>query len=295
MSAAAPATDSGVERDVDLRRLFDAIVSRWWLLVAGVVAGAVLGALAATSRGTTYSASVLLAPGQAFSPSGAPVLTYLTSLHGVQTLVDSPAVLQEAAKKAGLDPAQLQGHVNVAFPTNDTGATTSTRLIQITVDNAKPKHAEAAANALGTIVRRQTVSPYVLQSIAIYKTRLANYKARLKTLQSRIASLNETLKQEGDKLAPLDRLVLVSQLDQTQAFEGALFDQQTQAQQQLTLAQEIELTQQISGNAVAVKSTLHSARNSIVVGAVIGLLIAAIVAVVLDVRGRAAKKQPVTA
>ena len=38
-------TDAGAEREIDLGRWKEAIVERWWIVVAGVVAGIAAGAL----------------------------------------------------------------------------------------------------------------------------------------------------------------------------------------------------------------------------------------------------------
>jgi hypothetical protein len=286
------ATDLGAEREIDLASVWRGIVARWWIVAAGLVAGAIVGVLVSLGGSTGYTASVLLAPGQAFSPNGSTnVLTYLTSQRAILDLVTAESALQAAATKSGLSPGELRGNVFIQTPSSTAGTPEAIGrgLIEITVAARKPKRAEDAANALGAIVQRQTTSTYVLKSIAIYKTRLANYARRITTLQQRIDALTKTLNDPSVSLQPLDRLVLVSELDQVQAAQGSLLDNQTLAEQQLTLAQEVELTQRIGGPAVAVKDKAHSSRNATVIGAMIGLILGAIAAIVVDARARRAR------
>jgi len=84
-------------------------------------------------------------------------------------------------------------------------------------------------------------------------------------------------------LQPLDRLVLVSELDQAEAALGSTLDSQTTTEQEQTLAQSVEQTQIIS-LAKSEKSTARSPRNSVLVGALIGLLLGAIAAIVVESR-----------
>ena len=63
-------TDPGAEREIDLRKWVDALVSRWWIAVIGLVIGVVIGAIYSLSGGSTYTATALIARGQAFSPGG---------------------------------------------------------------------------------------------------------------------------------------------------------------------------------------------------------------------------------
>src|SRR5581483_10534943 len=72
-------SDAGAEREIDLSRWKQAAVERWWIVAAGLVAGVVVGALYSLSGGSVWEASVLVAPGQPFTPSGSPVLSYQSS------------------------------------------------------------------------------------------------------------------------------------------------------------------------------------------------------------------------
>src|SRR5437773_11985396 len=104
--------DPDAEREIDLGRWKQAAVERWWLVAAGLVAGIAVGAILSLASGSVYQASVLVAPGQAFSPSGAPVLNYYSSPRGINELVTSEQALKRAARAAHVGVGRLRGHVS---------------------------------------------------------------------------------------------------------------------------------------------------------------------------------------
>ncbi len=286
-SPGAPPADLGAEREIDLRRVWDGIRAQWWIVVAGVVAGIILGALYSLSGGHIFVATARIAPGQAFSPGGNnPVLTYLTNPEAINAIATSEATIQEAAARAGMSPGELRGHVSTSGVTG-TGGSVATRsaLSDITVRLNNKKRTEDAANAVADIVRRDTTSRYVRQSISIYRTRINNFNTRLKTLQQRIDRLEQALRQPGLSLD--ESLLLAIQLDQAQATQGQTIDSLTTAQQQQILAEDVQQTQIIQ-EAKAGKTTARSRRTSIIVGAVLGLIGGLVAAIVVDRRsGRA--------
>src|SRR5471032_2354153 len=105
-------SDLNAEREIDLGRWKQAAMERWWLLAAGLVAGVIVGGVYSLSGGSVYQASVLLAPGQPFSPTGAPVLNYQSSPRAIEKLVTGESALKRAAKVAGIGVGALRGHVS---------------------------------------------------------------------------------------------------------------------------------------------------------------------------------------
>jgi uncharacterized protein involved in exopolysaccharide biosynthesis len=285
------AADVGGEREIDLRNWWRALLSRWWIVAIGVVAGIVVGGLYSLSGGSSYTASSLIAPGTAFNPSGStPVLTYLTSEAALNKLANETATIDQAATIAKMNPNNLRGHISVsAVNLNSPGSTSSTSsrnavLVELTVRQPRAKRAEDAANALAQVIKLKTTSRYVKQSIAAYATQIAFFKKREATLNAKIATLNAALSSpSGLALSPLDRLVLAQSLDTAEATLGATQNSETTTQQQLTLAQAVETTQIIQ-MAKASKTTARSRRNSVLFGALIGLLIGAIVALIVGLR-----------
>ncbi len=286
--------DVGAEREIDLRRWMDGFLARWPYAVAGLIAGVVVGGLYSLSGGSSWVASATIARGQVFNPAGtAQVQGYLTSPSQIQNLATGASNLDTVGAEIGMSGAALRGHVSTSTITSaGIASTTNTNsvLVLITVTLSKPKKAEDAANGLAKLIKSETTTRYVEQSISGYQTRLTNYAARVVALRGQIAALRKVLASPGS-LAPLDVLNLSTQLEGAQAALGQTLDSETTTQQELILAQDVETTQIIPPAAKAVKTIARSRRNSVVFGGLIGLIAGAILATVLGVR----RKRPATA
>ena len=280
-------TEPGAEREIDLGRWRQAAVERWWILAAGLVAGAIVGALYSLTGGSLYQASVLISPGQAFSPSGAPVQNYFSSPRGINDLVTAGDTLSATAKVAHVPLSELQGHVTTQTVLTGSGSTASrgTVLIQIVVQLPKVKKAEAAATALRKIVINETTSSYVKQSVAVLQTEITSYEAELVALSKSIATLNSAVSSTSDSVL---KAVLAVQADGAAQRYATFSNNLAAARQQLALAQSVEYPTPIGGVSAG-KTTARSRRNSILVGALIGLIVGAIVAIVVDVRAHRAR------
>src|SRR5256885_12435766 len=62
--------DFAEEDEVDLGRYWRPIAARWWLLLAGIVVGLILGYLVSLSSGSVWQASALLYLGNPLSVGG---------------------------------------------------------------------------------------------------------------------------------------------------------------------------------------------------------------------------------
>ena len=278
-------SSSEAERDVDLGRWKRAISLRWWLPVGGAIAGIVLGAVLAFSGGSLFQASVLILPGQPFTPNGGtPVLTYQASPRAIQELVTSEEALKAAADAGGVPANAYRGRISVTTVTTGitSTATRGANLIKIVVQGKKQKATQLAANTLADYVVSHTTSSYIRKVIATYKADLASYKSQLDALSLRLEALNSAIKTE--KLAPLDQLVLVSQIDNAEQRQGTLIDSQSLTQELLALAENVSITQ-VLNQGVAVKAAARSSRNSMLIGLLLGLIIGSVAAVVADSRG----------
>src|SRR5579884_2381625 len=237
-------TDLAAEREIDLGRWKESAAERWWIVAAGLVVGAVIGGLLALSGGSVWQASVLISPGQAFSPSGAPVLNYLSSPLGIQDLVTSQNALQAGAKAAHIGVDSLRG--NVSTESVLTGVTnTAARgaaLIKITVQLHQPKKAEQAADALGAYVMRTTTSKYVRTSVGVVQNSIKNDELQLNSLARQVVELNKAIAKTTD---PLTRIVLVSEANNAATRQASISNNLALAKQQLSLAQSVEFAQQI--------------------------------------------------
>jgi uncharacterized protein involved in exopolysaccharide biosynthesis len=269
------------EREVDLGRWRAAVATRWWLLVVGLVIGAVLGLFASVGGQQVYRAQALISLGQPFSPTGsAPVNSFATNPRAVSEIVRSESALKQAAAAAGLHVGALRGKVSSGQVGAGTGnAARNVPLVTVTVTGARPGKTEAAANELAKIVVDRTTAKYVGTKIKAFNDLLAGIQDQLDSLVPRINQLEAEV--DNRSLTALDRLVLATQLDNAQQRRGQLLDLQTQTQQQLALAQNVE-SAQIVQQAAAAKTTARSRRNSIAIGALIGLLVGLIVAIAWD-------------
>jgi uncharacterized protein involved in exopolysaccharide biosynthesis len=276
------APDPDAEREVDLRSVWERIAARWWLPVLGLVLGAVLGFGLALGGGKVYEAETLVAMGQPFSPNGgAPVQSFLTNARAVSEIVRSEAALEQAARASGLRVRALRGNVSSAIVgASGPGARpTGAPLVTIKVVAAQPLKAEKAADALAKEVITRTSAKYVDTKIEAFNQQLDSIQEQLNTLVPRIAQLEQAVNEQG--LSSLDKLVLVSSLDNAQARRGQLLDLQSDVQQQLALAENVEKAQVVEA-AAATKTTARSGRNGALVGALLGLLLGCVAALLAD-------------
>ena len=276
--------DPDVEREVDLARWRRALVALWWIPVAGLVLGAVVGVLYSFRGGTNYKASALLSLGQPVSPGGVLVNGYGTNPRAVSQIVSSAAAQEEAASRADMRASALRGHVSVAQvgAATGAGAARSTPIISLIVTGTHPTTTAGAANALASIVVEQTTKPYVAVKIRTFKKTLASVNTQLTAITAQLAAITKALK-AATHLDPLQQLVIVSQEDNAETRQGNLIAQQETLQQQLAFATQVE-SAKIIEPARAVKASAHSRNSSLVIGALIGLLLGAIVAIVADTR-----------
>jgi hypothetical protein len=125
----------------------------------------------------------------------------------------------------------------------------------------------------------RTSAQYVDTKIKAFNDQLASIQDQLDTLVPRIAQLEQAVNEPG--LSALDKLVLVSSLDNAQARRGQLLELQSNVQQQLALAENVEKAQVVEP-AAAVKTTARSGRNGALVGGLIGLLLGCAAALMAD-------------
>src|SRR5688572_7422205 len=278
MSRPQSVPDLDAEQEVDLRSVWERIAARWWLPALGTLLGLVAGFALALGGGKVYAAESLIAMGQPFSPNGgAPVASFLTNGRAVAEIIRSEAAVQEAARASGLRARALRGNVTsqIVGASGPGARPTGAPLVTITVVAAQPGKAEKAADALAAEVISRTSAQYVDAKIAAFNGQLDSIQEQLNTLAPRIRAAEEAVDEQG--LGSLDKLVLLSALDNNQARRGQLLDLQSNVQQQLALAENVEKAQVVEP-AAAVKTTARSGRNAALVGGLIGLLLGCVAA-----------------
>src|SRR4051812_2553056 len=97
-----------VERDVDFGRYWRAVVQRWWLVLIGLVLGAIVGFGATVGGGHGYEATTIVYLGQPYAPGGvAPIQSLPTRLTFMDQLLHSRAWTQKIGAQVGIKPAVL--------------------------------------------------------------------------------------------------------------------------------------------------------------------------------------------
>ena len=283
-----PLPDLDAEQEVDVGRYASAVAARWWLPLLGLAAGIVVGYLVSLGGGQVYRAEALLYLGQPFSPNGgAPVQGLATNPRTVGEIIRSESALKEAARRSGLRVSKLRGRVATATITGTVPRAGQTPLVEISVQSDQPRRTAAAANALAAIVIGR-VAGYVDVKIGTYERQLATVNDAIESIGRRLATLDRAIRQQG--LSPLDQLVLISQIDNAEQRRVGLINQQTQTQQLLALAENVERPRVVE-RAVAVSTTARSRRNSILVAGAIGLLLGLVAALAWDgVAGRLGRR-----
>lgn len=259
--------DLGAEQEVDLGRYWRAIVARWWLPLVGLIAGALVGYLISLGGGQVWKASSSVYLGNSYSTAGGVLLQGPQANPAtVGTIARSEDSIERAAARAGMRASDLRGKVSTQTISTGAGATTvrttGNPLVRITAQAPTRRKAQVAANALAAIVVAR-LAPYADQKIANLKERIAFDQKQIQDLQRGVRAAD-----------PVTRALLAVQL-------GQVLDDQNQSRQLLIQAQQIERPQ-ILTHAAAVKTTARSKRNSVLVGAFIGLLIGLAAALVWE-------------
>jgi hypothetical protein len=259
--------DLGAEQEVDLRRYWHAVVVRWWLPLVGLLAGALIGYLISLGGGQVWKASSTVYLGNSYSTAGGVLLQGpQANPAAVSTIARSEDSIERAAARAGMRAGDLRGEVSTQTISTGAGATTvrttGNPLVRITAQASTRRKAQVAANALAAIVVER-LAPYADQKIVNLKRRIAFDQNEIDALQKGLRAAE-----------PVTRALLAVQL-------GQVLGDQNQSRQLLIQAQQIERPQVLT-RAAAVKATARSKRNSVLVGAFIGLLIGLAAALVWE-------------
>jgi uncharacterized protein involved in exopolysaccharide biosynthesis len=276
------------EREVDLRPAWDRITARWWLPVGGLVLGAILGVLVSVGSGDVYRAESLIYLGQPFTPAGGGQLQSLqTNPKTVSEIVRSEAAIKRAAAAAGMRPAQLRGNVtSTAVVQPGQVARNFTPLVEIEVRGPTRVKAEKASNSFANTVVTQVV-PYISRKMELLEEQVANDEQQLEDIAARIASANEQQRLAfADNSLTLAEKLLVSTnsnatINAAEQRRGEVVQDLNSARQLLSLAENVELSRVVQP-AAAVRTSATSRRNAAVVGALAGLLLGALAAIVAD-------------
>ncbi len=261
-----PAADLDAEQEVDLGRYARAVAARWWLLLAGLVIGAVIGYVIALGGTQLFRATSTVYLGTPYSIiSSVQLVGPQTNPSTVGTIVHSEAAIDAAARAAGMPASALRGHIStksISTGTSVTGAkSTANPLVSISVQASTRKRARLAVNSLADQVV-QKLAPFTNDKISSLKKRIADDQAAIDAARAQSRS--------GGQLGAVLALQLYP-----------IEQDQIQAQQLLTQAVNIERPAVLTRGA-PVRVTARSRRNSTLVGAFLGLVIGLIAALLWE-------------
>lgn len=287
--ARRPEVELDAEQDVDFGRYLRAVAARWWLVPAGLVLGLVVGWLVSTGGGRPYEASAIVYLGQPFAPGGTtPIQNLPTKVGFAGQIVLSQSTIKRVSKQVGLRPEKLRQSVSTKPITGLTRGRVEqpAPLINVTVKNPSATKTVAAANALASIVVAD-FSTYVDVKLGTYQRRFARAERELNEVHKRIA---EAQQQQAavlkDKTIPAtEKLIVLANFNNVLNFNELRRANLEQAQ--LTLRDQIAFGQQIEKArvqepAVARRVPAPSRRSAAAIGAVIGLLLGVVAALLWE-------------
>lgn len=279
--------DPDAEQEVDLRSAWSRIVANWWLPVAGLVAGALVGILLALGGGATYEARALLYLGQPFTTAGGGQIQSLaTNPRTVGEIIRSEAALRAASRQSGIPLNRLRGNVTSTPITSAGQSRLTTPLVEIRVTGRRAARVADAANALAERVLAQT-GDYVSEKIAVLNDQIEALNEELEQIDRRVDRANDQLETilANEQLGLSERLILTTNINSTIGFNeqrrGTVQTELLQARQLLSLAERVEQGR-IVEPAVASDASARSGRTAALVGALIGLLLGCAAALVVD-------------
>ncbi len=269
------------EREVDLRRHWVAITTHWWLPLAGLVGGIVIGYLISLGGAQVYKGKAVVYLGQPLSQGGVQVQSQNTNPSTVRQIITAEATIEAVAKKVGLRPDQLRGRVSTQAVAGNISRLGQNPLVAINVTgHERRKVARAANNLASMVVNSQALAGYSKTKIENLQLQVDQEKAALSTLTRNLKAQQQALS-NASGLSTIERLIALGQLNGLVQQQLTTTDQLTTNQQQLALAKDVEAPQ-VTTFAAATKTTARSRRNTVVVSALIGLLLGIVAALLYD-------------
>ena len=262
---AAGSFDPEAEQEIDFSRTWRTLASRWWLLAGGFVLGALIGYAFSFGSGSVYKATATLYLGQPYSASGNIALqTPATNPSTVKAVATSAAVVDQAALLCHARASAIRSGISSQPITGNLSKNGQNPLVSLTVQTSKRKVSACAANALAAEVI-QRISGFTNYKIAHLSRQVSSDETAINALKAGIASPN---------VSTTDKLILQTQLSSRQ-------QDLSNASQLLIQAQQVEAPKVLTPAAAQLVAA-RSRRNSVVVGALIGLLIGVLAALLWD-------------
>ena len=260
--------DLDAEREVDIGHYLDALVTRWWLPLAGLVVGIALGYLLALGGNQVYKAEATVYVGTPFSPGGgAPIQGLATNPNTVARIARGQETIQAVSSESGMSPRELRAGISTRAIKSGLAKTAPNQLYVVSVQGShKTEVSKATAGIAERIVKQ--VGGYARLKRKTFQEELASDNRQLAALDQHM----EEVQAEMGRASGTERLTLATLLLTAEQRRGTLEQDRLQARQLLALAEQVELPS-ILDRGAATKTTARSTRNSTAVAGLIGLII----------------------
>jgi len=261
------------EEELDLREYGRTVGARWWLVLAAVVLGGLIGWLLAVGGGDVWRARTTIYLGQPIAPTGeAQIQSAATNPSTAGVIARSDEVVEEVAAAVGVQPGKLRAGISTRALEGAITRLNQTPLVEVSVRGpwGREQVAEAATLVAAAVVER--TSGYVAGKIAALEERLAAQEQELESLNVRIEQLEQG---SGGGLEVVGLLAVLEQRRGELRVEGA------DIEEALAVAENVEGAQVLT-EARGTKVSARSPRSSIIVGALIGLLAGVLLALLWD-------------
>ena len=260
--------DPDAEREVDLRSAWTRITARWYLPVAGLLIGAILGVLASASGGEVFRAPTLLYLGPAVHDLGR---------RPDPEPRDEPEDRQPGHPLRGRAPGGVAGERPHARPAARATSPPRRSSAPARARTSRRSSRSRSTRPRGTRPRRRPtrspntvigiVSTYVDQKIDLLNKQIASSKAELADIDQRVSTAvaQQQAVIKDKTISSTDKLIAISTYNNTISFSeqrrGTVQQELFQNQQLLSLAENVEKSK-IVQPAVASKTTATSRRNA---------------------------------
>jgi Chain length determinant protein len=257
--------DPEAEQEIDFGRYVRLIATRWWLVAAGLILGAVVGYAVSLGGSQRWQATATLNLGQPYSASGNVQLqSAQTNPSTVRVIAHATSVVNAVAAECKTKAGAFRGGISTQTISGAISKNGQTPLVSLSVQAAKRKVVTCAANALARAVIDKTS--------AFANQKIRNFRGQISNDEKQIAVINQAL--ASSSVSSTDKLVLEIRL-------GTLNDSELSTNQLLLQATQVEAPK-ILTSAAPSSITARSHRNTAVVAAVIGAILGALAALLWD-------------
>jgi len=265
------------EQEVDFGRYLRKLARGWWLLLAGLVIGAVIGVALTLGGSKLYKAKATIYLGQPLSVTGnSQIQSLSTNPSTVSTLVHDPGILDQVSQQSGLPLKKLSSGISTATVQGSLSKLGQTPLVSISIQaNAPRKAVTDAANELATLVLAR-VSDYPNTKVAVLKQQIASCNQQIAAIDRNLSKVNAAVASGSTGAA--------EQLTQATIFEqrrGTLSDEIQTDQLLLAQAKTVEQGKIVTAAKRAAKTAGRSRKSGLLVGGALGFLVGGLVALTL--------------